>query len=276
MTAPVANKAPEIKGLVDKIHGSSFVDGPGVRTTVFLKGCPLRCVWCCDPEGQQPFPEENRLYPQKGIMRVFGEWKTAREVCEIVARDIPFFNASGGGVTIAGGEPTYQSAFCRELIRQCRELRMHIALDTCAYTVDAEGATALEEADLLLFDLKNIDSGEHERNTGLPNKVILENFKRMVRLRKDIVIRVPLIPGYTDTMENIRAIGDFLHQFGEGRIVQIDLLPYNRGGVIRYEMLGRPYPLDVSLKRQNDEYLEEIRETLARKLKGSCPVNLGH
>lgn len=268
--------APEIKGLVDKIHGSSFVDGPGVRTTVFLKGCPLRCVWCCDPEGQQPFPEENRLYPQKGIMRVFGEWKTAREVREIVARDIPFYEASSGGVTIAGGEPTYQPAFCRELIRQCKELGIHTALDTCGYTVNAEAATALEEADLLLFDLKNMDSEEHERNTGVPNGLILANFKRMVRLRKDIIIRVPLIPGYTDTMENIHAIGNFLYLFGEGRILQIDLLPYNRGGIIRYEMLGRPYQPDKSLRRQNDEYLEEIRETLARKLEGLCPVSLGH
>lgn len=265
-----------IKGLVNKIQGSSFVDGPGVRSTIFLKGCPLRCLWCCDPEGQQLFPEANRLYPQKGMDRVFGEWMTADEVIEIVAKDIPFYRKSGGGVTIAGGEPTYQPAFCRELIRQCKERGLHTALDTCGYTVSEEAAQALAEADLLLYDLKNIDPDEHEKNTKAGNQVILENFRQMMELGKETIVRVPLIPGYTDTAENIKAIGEFLAGFKRRSVTQIDLLPYNRGGIIRYEMIGQVYPLRQDLERQSDSCLQDIKEMLSRALGGSCPVNIGH
>ena len=268
--------AEGIKGLVNKIEGSSFVDGPGVRTTVFLKGCPLRCLWCCDPEGQHLFPEENKLYPQKGINKVFGQWVTADEVIEIVTRDIPFYRASGGGVTIAGGEPTYQPTFCRELIRRCKALGIHTALDTCGYTVDEESVITLEEADLLLYDFKNMDPDEHKRNTGVSNEIILRNFKRIMELRKDTIIRVPLIPGYTDTPSNIRAMGDFLHSLGNLSIIQIDLLPYNPGGIIRYEMLGQEFPLEKNMARQSDGYLQEIKEMLVQLLGGSCPVNIGH
>ena len=154
---------------------------------------------------------------------------TVEEVMEIIAKDVPFFRASGGGVTIAGGEPTYQPVFCRELIRQCKALGIHTALDTCGYTVNEEAVMALEEADLLLYDLKNMDPDEHERNTGVSNQIILRNFKRIMELKKDTLIRVPLIPGYTDTPGNIRAIGDFLHSFGKLSVIQVDLLPYNRG-----------------------------------------------
>jgi pyruvate formate lyase activating enzyme len=264
------------KGLVVKIQGSSFVDGPGVRTTIFLKGCPLRCLWCCDPEGQRLFPEENRLYPQKGVSPVFGEWMTVDEVMEIVVKDIPFYRSSGGGVTVAGGEPTYQSAFCRELIKQCRALGIHTALDTCGHTTDEGGVMALEEADLLLYDLKGVDPVAHERNTGVRNDIILKNFRRMVELKKDIVIRIPLVPGYTDTVNSMKAMGEFLSRFRKDSFLQIDLLPYNRGGIIRYEMLGLNIPLDTDLVRQNDEHLQEIRRALLEMLGEACPVTIGH
>jgi pyruvate formate lyase activating enzyme len=268
--------AEEIKGLVVKIQGSSFVDGPGVRTTIFLKGCPLRCLWCCDPEGQHLFPEKNKLYPEKGVSPIFGEWVTVNEVMETVAKDIPFYRASGGGVTIAGGEPTYRPVFCREFIKRCRNLGIHTALDTCGHTIDEEGVMALEEADLLLYDLKSMDPDEHERNTGVRNNIILKNFRRMVELKKDIIVRIPLIPGYTDTMKNIKATGDFLSRFRKGSIIQIDLLPYNRGGIIRYEMLRLDYPLDKNLVRQSDEYLQKIKQLLVEMLGESCPVTIGH
>jgi pyruvate formate lyase activating enzyme len=268
--------AEQIQGLVNKIQGSSFVDGPGVRTTVFLKGCPLRCLWCCDPEGQHLFPEENKLYPQKGVNQIFGEWMTAEEVVETVAKDIPFYRASGGGVTIAGGEPTYQPTFCREVIRRCKALGIHTALDTCGHTVDEEAVRTLEEADLLLFDLKHMDPAQHALHTGASNTIILSNFRRMMELGKETIIRVPLIPGYTDTASNIRAIGHFIHSLGQRHVIQIDLLPYNRGGIIRYEMLGQKYPLGENLARQSEGYLKGIRDMLTEILGGSCPVNIGY
>lgn len=264
------------RGMVVRIQGSSFVDGPGIRTTIFLKGCPLRCLWCCNPEAQESYPEKNNLFPQKGTSELFGKWLTVGEVMEVVERDIPFYQASGGGVTIAGGEPTYQPIFVLELIRHCRELGIHTALDTCGYTISKQGVCVLEEADLLLYDLKNMDPDEHERNTGVRNDIILENLRRMVELKKDIIIRIPLVPGYTDTMKNIKAIGNYLVSLGEGGIREVDLLPYHQGGVIKYEMLCRNYPLDKSLRRASDKYLQEAKQTLTGILNGSCIVNLGH
>ena len=263
------------RGLIVQIQGSSFVDGPGIRTTIFLKGCPLRCLWCCNPECQESYPEENKLFPEKGTSEIFGKWFTVDEVIEIVKKDIPFYRTSGGGVTIAGGEPTYQPTFVLELIRQCRELDIHTALDTCGYTVSEQAVRVLEEADLLLYDLKNMDPGEHEQNTGVRNDIILENLRRMAKVKKDIIIRIPIIPGYTDSMENIRSIGDFLASLGDGSIRGIDLLAYHQGGIIKYEMLGRNYPLDKSLKSPSDEYLQQVKQALTLMLDRSCVVNLG-
>lgn len=266
----------EIKGLVVKIQGSSFVDGPGIRTTLFLKGCPLHCLWCCNPETQEAGIEKNRLFPAKGSIEIFGNWLTVPEVMEIICKDIPFYKRSGGGVTIAGGEPTFQADFCLEIIRRCHQLRIHTALDTCGYTVSKKALQALKEADLLLYDLKNMDPAEHQKNSGKCNDIILDNLKQMVAMKKEIIIRVPLIPCYTDTLNNIRSIGNFLYSLGKGCIKQVDLLPYHKGGAIIYEMLGRSYPLDSRLHRQSDEYLQSLKDVLTGILKGSAPVYIGH
>ena len=263
------------KGLVVQIQGSSFVDGPGIRTTIFLKGCPLRCQWCCNPETQEFHPEENQLYPEKGTSKIFGKWLTVDEVMQVIVKDIRFYRSSGGGVTIAGGEPTFQPDFTLKLIQRCHELDIPVALDTCGYTVNQKAVMALESADVLLFDLKNMNPAEHARNTGVSNDRILANLKRLVELKKYIVIRVPLIPGYTDTQPNIVAIGDFLADLGAGSLKEVNLLAYHLGGLTKYEMLGRPYPLDKNLQPQSEEQLQKIKQTLVSILGEGCPVYFG-
>jgi pyruvate formate lyase activating enzyme len=263
------------RGLIAQIQGSSFVDGPGIRTTIFLKGCPLRCLWCCNPEMQEDYPEKNILFPKKGTKEVFGKWSTIDEVMEIIQKDIPYYQVSQGGVTIGGGEPTYQPLYVSKLIKRCKELSIHTALDTCGYTVNKQATESLEEADLLLYDVKNIDPLEHKRNTGVSSDKILENLRRMVELKKKIIIRIPLIPGYTDNMENILRIGDFLASLGQNSISEVDLLPYNQGGIIKYDMLGRKYPLSMDLRHQSDEYLQELRQILMLRLDKACAVIVG-
>lgn len=265
-----------IRGMVVKIQGSSFVDGPGIRTTVFLKGCPLRCLWCCNPETQEAYAEKNQLFPVKGYCEIFGKWMTVDEIIDIVSKDISFYRNSGGGVTVAGGEPTFQSEFCLEIIRRCRLLRIHTALDTCGCTIDKKSFQALKEADLLLYDLKNMNPIEHHKNSGIRNDIILDNLKRLVGIKKKIVIRIPLIPGYTDSEKNITSIGQFLYSLGKGSIQLIELLPYHKGGAIIYEMLGRSFPLEVKLQRQSDEYLQKLQNILAVLLKGRSPISIGH
>lgn len=277
------NGIDDERGLVFHIIHGSFVDGYGTRTTVFLKGCPLRCLWCCNPEGQKKHPElkvnaslcnacgncvavcpesaicigpESALQTDRakctncgvclgvcytGALDLFGRIYTIGELFEEVANDEQYYRASGGGVTIGGGEPTCQSRFTLQLLRMCRENLIHTALDTCGYIVEDEGIRALEEADLVLFDLKCMDPHDHVKSTGVSNQVILENLKRRDATQKPIIVRVPLIPGYTDSRANLSAIAGVLADLKS--LDRIDLLPLHQYGKIKYAQLGMEYPL---------------------------------
>jgi pyruvate formate lyase activating enzyme len=286
------------------IHGS-FVDGYGVRTTVFLKGCPLRCVWCCNPEGQQGHPEieftaaecdgcgrcvpvcpTNAIQPDPksgdnkieldrelctncgkcievcytGALGYFGRYITVDQLFDIVKKDEQFYRASGGGVTIGGGEPTFQPFFTSALLRKCRENYIHTAVDTCGYMLTSQGLKVLEEADLLLFDLKGMDPKEHLKNTGVSNEPILANLQRLDAMGKAIIVRVPIIPGYTDSAENIKATAEFLSRLKS--LERVDLLAYHEYGRVKYGQLGREYKLHIQPPTQ--EHLNDISDTLER------------
>jgi glycyl-radical enzyme activating protein len=275
-------------GLIFHIIHGSFVDGYGVRTTVFLKGCPLRCLWCCNPEGQQGHPEIKltpslcdgcgrcvpicptnaiRLEPKAGDDKIridrklctncgkcievcytgaldcFGKYYTVDELFNIVKKDEQFYRASGGGVTIGGGEPTFQPQFTYALLRKCRGNYIPTAVDTCGYTPTSEGFRILEEADLLLFDVKSMDPKEHLKNTGVSNEPILANLKRLDAMGKAIIIRVPIIPGYTDSSPNIKATAEFLSRLKS--VERVDLLAYHEYGMVKYGQLGRQYKLNI-------------------------------
>ena len=285
-------------GIVFHIIHGSFVDGYGIRTTVFLKGCPLRCVWCCNPEGQLGNAEikfttslcntcgkclkvcslgaiqlEAEIIKVNrglctncgkclevcytGALDYFGKCMTVDEVFNIVKTDEQYYRTSGGGVTIGGGEPTFQAAFTLAIVRKCRENYIHTAIDTCGYTHTEDGLKILEEADLLLYDLKHIDPIEHQKYTGVSNELIISNLEKMNNIGKSIIIRIPLIPGYNDSSENIQASAEFLS--GLKSVERVDLLAYHIFGKIKYEQLGRKYPLNVlSL---SDEHLNNIKQT---------------
>ena len=291
----------ETTGIVFNIAKGSYVDGHGIRTTVFLKGCPLRCLWCCNPEGQKTVPEP-KISPTlctccgdcyevcaeraigfadgkiTGVDRnlctccgecyhvcytkaidTFDTVYTVDEVFEIVNKDKDYYFASGGGLTIGGGEPTLQAAFTGELMKKCHDNGIHVALDTCGYTVSEEGRRLLEEADLLLFDIKGVDPEIHKNNTGVSNKIILANLKHLDEIGKDIIIRLPIIPGYTDQQENIRATVQLLSEMK--CITRVDLMEYHQYGVVKYAQLGMDYRLDNSLALRSG-LLEEIKEML--------------
>lgn len=273
------------------IHGS-FVDGFGIRTTVFLKGCPLKCIWCCNPEGQSFLPElkvtrehcngcgncipacpRGAMSLAGGTVRVnrglcdgcmkcvdvcytgalepFGTKYTAQEVFEIIRSDEMFYKSSGGGVTIGGGECTCYPDFMMELIALCHEADIHVAVDTCGYTTSAKAKEVLKAADLLLFDIKGIDPARHMENTGKSNDVILENLRMLSDLRKPMIIRIPVIPGYNDSDENLNAVADLLSTLNS--VERVDILPEHEFGRIKYEQLDMEYrlkPCPVSAERQ--------------------------
>ncbi len=293
-----------ITGIVfDIVHGS-FVDGPGVRTTVFLKGCPLRCLWCCNPEGQKFEPElkfvaanctgcgkcldvcpvgairvnteepEQKLIIDReactvcgkcvdvcpeGAFGYFGKRMTVEEVMKIVKRDQTYYSRSGGGMTIGGGEVTAQPDFALALLRECREDFIHTAVDTCGYTTSEKGLAVLEEADLLLFDIKGIDPDAHKRNTGVSNEIILNNLRRFNDAGKPIIIRYPFIPGYNDSRENVEATVALLENMKS--IERVDIIGYHEYSKIKYKELGRQYPLSHMGKNTlTQETLETVKE----------------
>lgn len=302
----------ELKGVLFHVIHGSFVDGYGIRTTVFLKGCPLRCHWCCNPEGQLLHPElkftaslcngcgncvdvcpENAIntstneeihividrklcsncgkcievcYP--GAMDWFGKYYTVDEVFDIVKKDAPFYRLSGGGVTIGGGEPIFQAEFTFALMRKCQENNIHTAIDTCGYTISDKGLEILEQADLLLFDLKGIDTDKHRKNTGVSNEIILSNLKHLNDMGRPIIVRGPLIPGRTDSPQNIQQEIELLSRLRS--VERVDIMAYHEYGKIKYEQLGKEYSLKVT--PYSETYLEDIKKMFE---KAGLNVQLG-
>ena len=203
------------KGIIFKIQKYSIHDGPGIRTAVFLKGCPLDCWWCHNPEGKKLMPEP--IYHKEkcikcgrcddicptGARETIGREMTVGQVIKEVEKDFAFYEQSGGGVTFTGGEPFIQFDFLYALISECREKGIHTAIETCGHTSWENLREASKYTDLFLYDLKLIDGEKHRRYTGVSNKLILENLREIAAIHSNICVRIPLIPGINDDEENI-------------------------------------------------------------------------
>jgi pyruvate formate lyase activating enzyme len=189
-----------------------------------------------------------------GALDRFGKYYTVDELFDIIRRDMSYYRASGGGVTIGGGEATLQSEFTLALIRKCRENFIHVAVDTCGYTVSEEAFEVLSEADLLLYDIKGMDPVEHLRGTGKSNELILSNLRKLDALNIPIIIRLPLIPGYTDSDETIQKTAQFLSTLRN--LDRVDLMNYHEFGKAKYVQLGMDYEVDAS--PLSEERLAEI------------------
>ncbi len=282
------------------VHGST-VDGWGVRTTVFLKGCPLRCRWCCNPEGQKKYLELKYtmddctgcgkcvgICPQHAIsmneesepkaiidrskcdncflcvdecyanaLGVFGKMYSVDELFKVVEKDQSYFGADGG-VSIGGGEATLYPEFTLALIEKFKSAFIHTALDTCGYIDNEAGMKALAEADLVLYDIKGLDRETHIRGTGVSNDIILKNLLFRDSLEKEIIIRIPLIPGYTDKKDNLKKTAALIS--GLKSVKRVDLIPFHKYAEIKYRQLGWPVP------KVFDEDFPQSMETPAREV----------
>jgi len=225
------------KGLIFDIPRFMVHDGPGIRTSVFFKGCPLNCWWCHNPESHSCQPEESlktlTLDGKKNSFKeMIGRWMSVEEVMTELKMDRIFYLKSGGGVTFSGGEPLMQPEFLLQLLKECKANILHTALDTSGYA-DPEIIQQIQPyTDLFLYDLKLMDDTDHIRYTGVSNKSILENLMYLILEGKQVLIRIPVIPGITDTKKNILAIKKFLSQLMKERqsafpLVHISLLPYH-------------------------------------------------
>ncbi len=249
-----------VEGVVFRFKRYAIHDGPGIRTTVFLKGCPLECTWCHNPEGQDFRPRQMAGGPATGgrPLTVGRQVTVARVVAE-AEKDLVFYDDSGGGVTFSGGEPLAQPDFILALLATCRHRRLHTVLDTSGFAPPELFLDAARLSDLVLFDLKIIDPDLHRKYTGVNNRQILSNFRAACRAGIPMRVRVPLIPEITATEANLHRLGAFLSTCRAG--CPVDLLPYHRIGEDKYRRLGIGHPgripgnLDKARIRQAREIL---------------------
>jgi len=268
-------------GIIFNIQKFSVHDGPGIRTTVFMKGCPLRCRWCANAESLNPQPEpgiirdncnncgkcieicplgaisidkDNSLRFDRticdacgecltacvpGAITIYGKQLTVDEVFSEISRDKSFYEGSGGGVTVSGGEPLRQAEFTAALFRKCREQGIATCLDTCGYADTSKLKEALDFTDYVLYDIKHMNDEQHCLLTGSSNTSILENARIIAESGTQVLFRIPLIKGVNDSVENIRETAQFIRTLGNGSAVE--LLPYHRLGAGKYQTLDLNY-----------------------------------
>ncbi|HEV2328870.1 MAG TPA: radical SAM protein [Verrucomicrobiae bacterium] len=223
-----------LKGVVFDIKEFAVHDGPGIRLTVFMKGCPLHCAWCHNPEGMSPLPQVVRGAAGE---RTAGQFFTSAELASRINDLEDLLRLGEGGITFSGGEPLAQADFVAEVVDQLKPL--HILLDTSGFAPEQEFQTVASRSHLVFFDLKLINSKAHGHYTGAGNEIILRNLKALTRMAVPYVIRVPLIPGVTDTEENLSGIAR--HVAGMRGLERVDLLPYNKAAGAKYAACGMDF-----------------------------------
>lgn len=246
------------KGRIFDIQRFSIHDGPGIRTIVFLKGCPLRCKWCCNPESQRFEIEQMTM---GGKVKTVGRDVTAGEVIGEVERDMMYYKRSGGGLTLSGGETLTQPDFAVALLALAHECGMNTAIESTGFADYSTIERILPHLDLFLMDIKHIDGDKHKAFTGQPNDKILANAQRIARSPVKLIIRTPVVPGFNDTEEEIGAIARFAASLPG--VEEMHLLPYHRIGSDKYKGLGREYSLS-HIEPPSKEHMQKLLEVVNR------------
>lgn len=292
------------KGLVFDTKRFSIHDGPGIRTTVFLKGCPLRCAWCHNPESQDTDPGVMlrpgrciacgacvEVCPEHAIARNgsgavvtdldrcvrcatctetcyaearqrVGDERSVDEVMTEILADLSFYDESGGGVTLSGGEPLLQKDFARAILQACRMREIRTAVDTSGAVSWAAFEQVRPYTDLFLYDLKHIDDGEHRRHTGAGNRRILENLRKLAACGADVVLRIAIIPGFNDGDRQVDEIGAFAAALP--RRYPVTVLPYHAAAEEKYRRLNMPWSL-ADVQPPTKERMAEIAGLLGAR-----------
>ncbi|MCD4730008.1 MAG: glycyl-radical enzyme activating protein [Bacteroidales bacterium] len=234
-------------GIIFNIQRFSVNDGPGIRTTVFMKGCPLRCWWCHNPEGIGFEPEVNG---RTGI----GNYYTVDELFEKIVKDRIFYEESEGGVTFSGGEPLSQIDFLTKILDKCNSTGVHTVVDTSGYVNKTLLKEITDKTDLFLYDLKLMDPVQHLKFTEVSNTEILDNLGYLLSKKAEVIIRIPMIPEITATIENMKAIRDFLNKYDNKPTIH--LLPYHKIAEGKYDKYGLKNKMNGSRELTEKEIVE--------------------
>lgn len=247
-----------IEGRIFDIQKYSIHDGPGIRTIVFLKGCPLRCKWCCNPESQS---REIQTMHMGDRVKIVGRDVTVRDVIDEVKKDSVHYHRSGGGMTLSGGECLLQSTFAGALLQAAKENGINTVIESTGFAkFEVIEEKILPWLDLFLMDIKHINSKKHKLFTGQPNELILENAKKITDSGQKLIVRVPVVPTFNDTPEEIYSIAQFARKL-KG-VEEIHLLPYHRLGQDKYDGIGREYSL-IHLVPPTNEHMEMLKDVAA-------------
>jgi pyruvate formate lyase activating enzyme len=286
-------------GTIFNIQRYSVNDGPGIRTTVFLKGCPLHCKWCHNPESISSdkeiilredhcircgdcfstceqhavhrngsgFVTEREKCIQCGhcidvcyteARALVGKEQTVDDVMSEIIKDVIFYSESGGGATFSGGEPLLQHEFLISLLTACKQNNIHTAVDTSGYTSPAILEGVSNSVDLFLYDIKTLDDTTHKNFTGVSNKLILDNLRKLTEWHNNVIVRIPIIPGINDDLEQMRQLGKFILSLKQ--IHEIHLLPYHQTGIEKYRRLGLDYPMKYTIQPKQDSLNKIVSE----------------
>lgn len=265
-----------MKGLIFSVKKYSVHDGPGIRITFFMKGCPLRCLWCHNPEGISPVIQKVKQTGKVGDKEFsrfeeVGKFYSSEDIIAVLERDRVFMNQSNGGVTFSGGEPMLQSEFLSECLMICKTRGYHTTIDTSGYSSVDNFRSLIPFTDLFLFDLKHLDREKHLGLTGVSNELILSNYLLILQEAKEVIVRIPVIPGCNDDNEHLERLRSFITQTANEKLTKICLLPFHKTGSSKYIKFEIPYNMGIA-EQPSPERMKELKEFF---LKTGIKVKIG-
>lgn len=247
----------ELRPYISNIQKYCVHDGDGIRTTVFFKGCELRCSWCHNPENQAFEPSE--MLRERGERELVGRQYDLKELVRLLERDMPFYEQSGGGVTLSGGEVMQQQGdYVLALAKTLHGHGISVNIDTCGFAPWEKFEAILPYADTFLYDLKHIDGKTHEALTGVDNAVILDNLLRLISARAKLNLRLPIVPGANADDAAITALAKYIRETAFGAIDKLSLLPYHKTGSEKYARLGGSAALYEVPSAEDMERIKQI------------------
>jgi pyruvate formate lyase activating enzyme len=253
-----------MKGIIFSVKRYSIHDGPGIRVTFFMKGCPLSCWWCHNPEGISPGPGTVERVDRIGEREfrkeeAVGKLYDTTEILTILEKERVFIDQSKGGVTFSGGEPLMQFDFLLEALQSCKENGFHTAVDTSGYSTPDKLMKIIPFTDLFLFDIKHLDRNRHKEYTGVTNDIILNNYRLIIENGSDYMVRIPVIPGFNDDPDHLALLKKFIFEKNHDNLKMISLLPYHKIGSSKYIRFNIPYKME-NVEQPSAGRMKELKE----------------